>query len=875
MRKMRFALDLIAAAVLFTCFQDLQGTEIVQTLAGGGSLDGYEGTQADLSLGASQGLAINSLGEVFFSDSNHNQVLKIDSSTGILSLVAGDGAGAYFGDNLPALSAGLNSPGALAFDSNDNLFIADRGNYVIRRVDALTGIITTIAGTGIYTGQTVNPNGDGGPATGCTFSQNIAGIAVQSTSGAPTIYVSDSGSSEVRSFSLGGTINPVLTSGTNGPINRPTGLALNSSGNLFIADSTNRQVFEVLDATGDLGIIAGNGNNGSGGDGGPAANAPLGSVGGLAFDAVGDLLIACVGQNRIRKVNVTATAPIIVTVAGNSATAIGDQGPATGASLSNPRDVAVDHLGNIFIYDQGHGRIRRVDSATGFISTVAGTGLAGFDGDRGPKQDAVLFNPSGSAFDSAGNLYIADSSNNAVRMVATNGTVSTIAGNGTGNGGLGDGGQASNATLNNPQDVLVSGASLYIADNGNNSIRIVDLTSNIINTFASVNAPVALALNSTPALLVAHDNQVDLVTGVGTGTGTVATYIGNNPVKTKLNPLGNGLPAANAVLNTPLAIALGPSGEVYIADSGNSLVRIISPAGVTGTFAGNGTTGYTGDSGPATSAELNVPSGVAVGDGGTNLYICDNANEVIRTVSLSTQVINTVAGMGIAGFSGDGGPATSAQLNAPGRIFSNGVGMIFVDTGNNRVRELVPGIDISASTLSFAAKLDFAIDPKTGEMAVDKDAVALKALLPLPAGINPANLLVTVDIGGLQQQVQFNSAGKQAGAVKTKGKTSKTQPNPFTLNLPSGPAPLSSKFALALKGASVANAKPAAFSFSSIGTFREELGSLGFSDTTTASGGVALTVPVNITLGTTVFTGMAKVSYNAVQGKGGAAKPAK
>ncbi len=871
---------LVAVLLAFVGPHGAKATDIITTLAGGGSIEGYRADEANLALGSSQGLALSSRGEIYFSDSAHNQVLKVSPTTGLITIVAGNGTQAFGGDGLPAPAAPLNAPGALVFDAAGNLLIADRGNFAIRRVDALSGVITTIAGTGLFTGQIVGLNppallGDGGPATAATFG-NLGSLVVDPTG---AVIVCDSGNACVRKFTMGGNINTIAgTPGSSGFIgdgvpagaltakfNAPTGVAIDSGGVIYIADSGNRRVRRLAaDATVNSVVGSGaGGNTGFTGDGGPALAAQIGSLGGIAFDHDGNLIIACLGANRIRKSNVSAGTPVVFTVAGNGgADVLGDEGPATGSTLTSPRDIALDATGNVFIYDAGHRRIRRMDKATGYIDTVVGSGLIGFIGDRGPRQAGVLSSPSGAAYDAAGNLYIADRGDNAVRKIALDGTITTFAGDGT-NSGLGDGGPAALASLAGPTDLCVVGATLFIADNGNDRIRAVDLNTGIIRTHASVSAPQALIANSAGVLFVSHNDEVDAVDLVG----GVAPFAGQTPMDTAGNPLGDGLSAANATLSAPHGLALNALGELLIADTGNNRIRKIglSPGFTVSTIAGGGTLGFPaiGDGGLATSAVLNAPSGVAVD--ATRIVIADSGNHRIRAVTGG--IINTICGNGTAGCNGDGDLSASAQVNLPGLLFFDGPNLVIADTNNNRLRQIVPAIDIDPKLLSMTTRLNFTVDKKTGQILRGKDLVSIKASLPLPAGISTPNLDLHVDVADLHQQTQFDANGKPPRIVKPPVAVV----TPFGFILPAPPLPLSSKFVFAVKGVSVAGAKPVAFSFSSTGTLREELGRVGYSDITTAKTGVTLPVRVNITVGPATFTGLASTIYKATQARTGTA----
>ena len=896
----RLFATLFAAMLIVT---SAQATDIIQTLAGGGSLEGYKPDQANLGqggsgLGLSQGLAISPIGELYVSDSFHNEVLRINPTTGRISVFAGDGTQAYFGDNTPAPSAGLNSPGGLAFDSKGNLLIADRGNFVVRRVDAVSNIITTVAGNGLFTNEIVGANppaglGDGGQALQATFSTLMGAIIIDSTG---NVIVADTGNACVRKFTIGGTIATIAgtpqTPGFAGDggaataalLNKPTGLAIDSSGNLFIGEFSNRRVRQV-DGSGTITTVAGTGvgtASGFSGDGGPPLAADIGSLGGMAFDSAKRLVISCVGANRIRRVDFTIPQIDTIAGAGNGGAILGDLGPATGAALAGPTDVAIDSSGNIYIYDAGFGRIRRVDAATGFIDTVIGTGVNGMIGDRGPRQFMVLNGPLGASFDAPGNLFIADTNDNSVRKVALDGTVTTYAGTGNPTG-LGDGGPATLASLNMPNDVLVVGTTLFIADTTHNRIRASLITSNgnSLSTFAMVTAPAAIVANAAGVLFVCSRNQIVQVAT----DGTTSVVVGSAPVNTKANPLGDGLPAANANLSGPSALALGPNGDLYIADTNHNTIRLIR-GGITSTFAGGGATVFpaVGDGGLATAASLSGPQGVTLDAAGARLIVSDSGDNRIRAIDLASNIITTIAGTGTAGLVGDGDVALNAQVNNPAHIFVNAGALVFADTGNNRIRRIVTAPDITPKLLAFTAKLDFSVDKKTGLPTFGKDSVSLKAGLALPAGITAANLPITVDIVDLHQSVQLDAKGKQPKVVKAKApkpvKGSKTTTAKggtpvFNFTLPSGQTPPVSTFSLSLKGTSAAGGKPTSFSFGSKGTFREELGRAGFTDVTTAKNGVMLPLRIDITLGSTVFTGTITVVYKAQQGKSGAATAVK
>ncbi len=323
----------------------------------------------------------------------------------------------------------------------------------------------------------------------------------------------------------------------------------------------------ALAAAGDISTVAGKEISAFGGDGGPATSASLSSPLKVAVDSSGNLFIADSSSHVIRKVDTSGN---ISTVAGTTAPTFGgDGGPATSAHLNFPSDVAVDFSGNLFIADRNNHRVRKVDTS-GNISTVAGTGNSGFSGDGGPATSAQLQAPRGIVADSSGNLFIADSGNSRIRKVDTSGNVSTVAGTGT----------------SDPRGVAVdSSGNLFIADSGNSRIRKVDTSGNV----------------STVA---------------GTATGGFS---------------GDGGPATNAQLGGPWGVVVDSSGNLFIADTFNERIRKVDTSGNISTVAGTGTHEYGGDGGPATSAQLSFPSGVAVDSSG-NLFIADSSNHRIRKV---------------------------------------------------------------------------------------------------------------------------------------------------------------------------------------------------------------------------------------------------
>ncbi len=440
-------------------------TTVAGTGVGGYSGDGGPAVAARLSLFSS--VAVDAAGNLYIVDTNNRRIRKVDAA-GVITTVAGSGGVGYGGDGGPATAARLNDPVDVAVDAAGNLYIADRLNHRVRKVNAADGVIVTAAGTGAA------GFGDGGPATAArlVFPTRVA------VDGAGNLYIADTGNHRVRKVNAAGVIATVAGTGESGyngdggraaaaRLYNPEGVALDGAGNLYIADRLNNRVRKV-DAAGIIATVAGSGRYGYSGDGGPATAARLRWPEGVALDGAGNLYIADKNSHRIRKVD---AAGVIFTVAGNGTAGYsGDGGPAAAAQLNSPEDMEADGAGNLYIADKNNHRVRKVDAA-GVISTVAGSGTAGYSGDGGAAAAARLNRPEGVALDGAGNLYIADRTNLRIRKVDAAGVIATVAGSGGGGYG-GDGGLATAARLNNPYDAALDGAgNLYIADGWNHRIR--------------------------------------------------------------------------------------------------------------------------------------------------------------------------------------------------------------------------------------------------------------------------------------------------------------------------------------------------------------------------------------------------------------------
>ena len=715
----------------------IDSTGNATAVAGNGTVGyaGDGGVATSAALDNPEGLVIDGSGNIFFADTDNFVIREVVASSGDIQTVAGNGKEGYLGDGGPATSAELADPYGVFVDKSGDIFIADTENFIIRCVAAAAGAcgistsqagyIYTVAGTpGASCTSFTTFCGDGGPATAALLTEP-EGVFVDS---AGNIFIADTYDSVIRVVNTGTapvtiatvTIQPgdIATvagtyydsslgsscqdTGDTGPATeaylcQPNGVFVDPSENIFIADTDNFAIREVGTAgtistpAGTLGTACSGytNNNTSCGNGGLATGAQLNYPSGMAVDGSEDIFIADTEDFAVREV-VAATGDIQA-FAGNTFLAYsGDGGVPTNAALNTPGQVFVDSSGDVFIADSENSVIRCVAAATGdcgvsgsqagYIYTVAGNGTAGYAGDGGPATAAELNSPYSLFVDGSGNIFIADTENCLIREVSS-GTISTVAGDPTAQptpcGYAGDGGPATGAQLYNPYGVQLDGSgNIYIADTENSAVRVVN--------------------TGTSAITIAN---------VVIQPGYIQTVAGTPPTAcTPSNGCGDGGPATSALLNFPGGLSLDATENIFIADSSDDAVRVVNTGTTAITIAGVviqpgdiqtvagtlGQRGYSGDGGAPTSATLDTPSGVFV-DSSEDIFIADEYNNAIREVVAVTTTIQTIAGNGTGteGFSGDGGPATSAELAHPLGIVGVAAGNFFVaDTENSRIREL-------------------------------------------------------------------------------------------------------------------------------------------------------------------------------------------
>jgi uncharacterized protein (TIGR03437 family) len=604
-----------------------------------------------------EGLAADASGNVYVADASDHRVRRI-SPGGVIQTVAGTGIPGFSGDGGAAVAAQLNAPYGLALDKNGNLYIADLGNARVRKI-APDGTITTVAGAG-----TLAPGG--------------------ANDGAPAVSIS---------------------------LNAPRNVAADSSGNLYISDFNAHRVYR-LSPGGALTTVAGTGVPGFSGDGGSASQAKLGFPAGLALDGQGSLYIGDTQNHLVRKVTrgvitsyayATAATGLAFDASGKLYVADATAGqiliaPPSGAATAlgaAAHDIA---FANGYCYASAGSTVLKI-APGGTILLAAGGGDPAH-GDGSPAMQARLNHPSGTALDSAGNLYIADRDNHRVRRVSPDGTIATVAGTGFA-GSAGDGGLAALAQLNSPSSVAVdSSGNLYIADTGNARVRVVTPGGRIYSrTQLGLLSPVYAIPDSAGNIYVADEAQGKI-----------------------LKAGGNGVPATLLTgLKSPHGLALDSQGDLYFTEAGAARVRRLAADGTVTSIA---------------DGVWNAPRGIAVDSSG-RIFVADSGLQRVFAIDPSGHVA-AIAGTGALGFSGDGGPAGLAQFSYPWDVaLGPSTGIAIADLGNNRIRMLAPFAQASVSATPLA------------------DAVNAASLLPGP--IAPSSLVLLRNTG-VQADIQASRA---------------------------------------------------------------------------------------------------------------------
>ena len=572
------------------------------------------------------GIAVDSFGHVYVADYGNHRIRKIDATTGNVTTLAGDGTAGNV--NGLGTAARLRNPHGLAIDSLNNLYVAELGNHLIRKIDTATGQTSTYAGMG--TSGFLD-----GPAATARFA-SPRGVDVD-TQG--NVYVADTANHRIRKIETNGNVITLAGTGSIGTTNgagnvarfyNPYDLTVTFSGDIYVADQVYNSIRRI-DTQNNVTLYAG--GTSSTGDfvDANSTTARFNNPSGIKRDSSGFLYIADAGNHRIRRIDLQAN---VTTYSGRGFFRGATNGSSLLSRFNNPQGMAYDSQGNLYIADTGNHRIRMVDTQ-GNVTTFAGTGTAGLF--EGPRLQARFSSPTALVFDTNGNLFITDASNFRVRMIDPTGEVTTFAG-GTSTGTAD--GAATDARFSSSMTEIIrdNQNNLYITDRGNHRIRVI-----------------------TPA-------------------GIVSTLAGST--SGFLNALGTA-----ARFNGPRGLAIGPNGNLYVADESNNRIRMISLApgdyGNVTTAVGSGTQGLL--DGPAATARFNSPMGIAIDNNG-NLFIADRLNYRLRKLDTNGNV-TSVGGDSRAGFRDGIGP--DAFLNYPFHlIFSPSGDLLFSDYTNAVIRRL-------------------------------------------------------------------------------------------------------------------------------------------------------------------------------------------
>jgi sugar lactone lactonase YvrE len=600
------------------------GTLQVITLAGNGTFSYVEGTTTAATFRSPAAVAADAAGNLYIADML-NHVIRKWTPRGVVNTLAGNGTAGY-AEGVGS-AAQFNSPSGVAVDATGNVYVADKGNHVIRKISP-AGNVSTLAGTPGTPGST------DGPGTAAQFNLP-SGVALDASG---NILVADAGNNKIRKITPAGFVSLVAGTGSSGSgdgpgafaqFNAPSGVGIDAGGNIYVADAGNNKIRKIAGAL--VNTLAGGGTSGTtpGFVDASGTSALFNSPTGIVVDAAGTVYATDKSNHAIRQITPSG---VVSTLSGNGTALFTDGLPAV-ARFSSPAGLSIDASGTLFIADQGNNRIREL-GVIPTVTTLAGNTGYGFVDATG--TDARFHAPFGIAVDAAGTVYVGDEYNYRIRKISSAGAVTTLAGNGI--SGFVNG-QGASAEFVNPEGVALDAAgNIYVADNPAHAIRKVT-PAGVVTTLAGNGIP-----------------------GYADGTGAAAQF------------------------NRPVALAVDASGNVYVADNMNNRIRKITPAGVVSTLAGDGVAGYR--EGIGVAAEFNNPSGIAV-DAAGNVYVSDRYNQAIRKITPDGNVSTFAGGNPIAG--GADGTGIAVQFNYPWGVAVDASGNVYVgDTFNQRIRKITP-----------------------------------------------------------------------------------------------------------------------------------------------------------------------------------------
>jgi sugar lactone lactonase YvrE len=680
---MRAIALVLAAGTALTVTSSAWAAGIITTIAGGGPAPNISAT--DQPLPGATSVLFDPAGNLYISDVFKSRVYRREAASGVLVAVAGSQdhspfqpCGSDLGDGGPATAACFFGPSGMALDGAGNLYVADWGNNRVRRIDASTGTVTTVAGGGS------GPLGDGGPAT-LAMLQGPNDVAVDDTG---NLFISEIDGRRIRRVDAAtGVITTLSTAFLD-----PRGIAVRA-GLLYVADGyATEYVYSLPTGGGSPTVVAGNGTAAFCGDGGPATAACLYGPSDVAFDGDGNLLIADNENHRVRRVD--ATTGVIETIAGNGASTCpvdhGDGGPALAACLESVVSLAVDAADDVVVADVYARRVRRIDAGTGVIDLFAGNGTFSYCGDDGPATGACLFGPYGITRDAGGNLFIADFNNARIRKVdAATGVMTSVA--------VGDYYGSADGAFTGVTDIVADLDGNVLFPDIGNVIRRLNIATGVIETLygtppggycgdggdahnACFSGLFGLAVDQAGNIYVADsfNARVRRIDGL---THIVTTVAGNGTY----DFCGDGGPATQACV-APGFVALDPAGNLYITDINAQRVRRVdAQTQIITTIAGGGS-GLCVEGGPATSGHcMSFPQNLTADVFG-NVFVVDDYR--VWRIDAAADTISTAAGTNSNFYCGDGGPADQACIAPRSVVVDPDGSLIIADTGNGRIRRV-------------------------------------------------------------------------------------------------------------------------------------------------------------------------------------------
>ncbi len=684
---------LYALILAMLCVSAQSASYTFTTLAGSdGGAGSFDGTGTAARFFQPQSVAVDIAGNVYVADTLNNTVRKI-SPSGVVSTLAGK-AGSSGSTDSTGAAARFYNPYGVAVDNGGNVYVADTNNDTVRKISP-SGVVSTLAGKAGSQGST---DGTGAAAQ---FNGPL-GVAVDSGG---NVYVSDSGNNTIRMITPGGFVTTLAgkagssgsTDGTGSAarFNDPFGVAVDGSGSVYVADTYNNTVRKIS-PSGVVSTLAGKAGS-QGSTDGPGSAAQFNIPNGIAVDSGGNVYVADTDNYTIRKISPSG---VVSTLAGTAESFGSEDGTGSEAQFNGPFGVAVDSGGNVYVADTFNYAIRMI-SPSGVVSTLAGTAASSGNAD-GTGATAGFYYPSGVAVDSGGNVYVADTFNSTVRKITPSGVVSTLAGT-AGLFGSVDG-TGSEAQFGDPNGVAVdSGGNVYVADTDNYTVRKI------------------------------------------TPSGVVSTLAGKAGSKGSADGTG-----AAARFNYPSGVAVDIGGNVYVADTGNNTIRMITPGGVVTTLAGKAGRRGSKD-GHGVAARFTQPTGVAVDSGG-NVYVADIFNSTVRKITPSG-VVSTLAGSAGSAGSADGTGA-AARFSEPTGVAVDSVGNVYVaDSVTNTIRLITPGGVVSTlvSTVQFNSLKGVAVDSSFNVYVADAFSNSIR--IGKPSLTDVAVIDSSAGLVGVQRQL--------------------------------------------------------------------------------------------------------------------------